>query len=129
MRILAIDLGTKSVGLAISGPLEIPQPLKSITRRNVFEELSRIIDEYSVSLIIVGLPLTLDGEEKKTARDARKFAEETKKRFKIETILMDERFTTEEGKRILSGLGIKWDKDSISALLILERYIEDRKEM
>ena len=129
MRILAIDLGTKSVGLAISGPLEILQPLKSITRRNVFEELSRIINEYSVSLIIVGLPLTLDGEEKKTARDARKFAEETKKRFKIETILMDERFTTEEGKRILSGLGIKWDKDSISALLILERYIEDRKEM
>ncbi|OYD13688.1 Holliday junction resolvase RuvX [candidate division WOR-3 bacterium JGI_Cruoil_03_44_89] len=125
MRILAIDLGIKSVGLAISGPLEIPQPLKCISRRDIFEKLKNIIDEYSVRLIVVGLPLMLGGKEGKMARDARRFATQIEERLGIKTKLVDERFSTEEANRILQEKGIKWDEDSISALLILERYLEE----
>ncbi|MDO9574937.1 MAG: Holliday junction resolvase RuvX [bacterium] len=128
MRILAIDLGTKSVGLAISGPLKIPQPLKIISRANIFKELRSIIDIYSVGLIVVGLPLTLKGKKEKMARDAKKFAIQIEERFGIKTKLVDERFTSEEAKIILKKKGIKGDKDTISALLILERYLEEESD-
>jgi putative Holliday junction resolvase len=126
MRILSIDLGTKFVGLAISGPLEIPQPLKGVSRRDVFERLKDIINEYTVELIVVGLPLTPQGKEGKMVKDARRFAVQVRKRFGIETKLVDERFTSEEARRILKEKGGKEDEDSISALLILERYLEEQ---
>ena len=128
MRILAIDLGIKSVGLAISGPLKILQPLKSISRVNIFEELRSIIDIYSVGLIVVGLPLTLDGEKGEMARNAKKFAAKIEEQFGIKTKLVDERLTSDEAKLILKKKVIKGDKDSISALLILERYLEEESD-
>jgi len=126
MRILAIDLGIKSVGLAISGPLKIPQPLKRIDRRNIFKELKSIINEYSVECIVIGLPLTLNGNEGKMARDARRFARLVEKRLGIKTNLVDERFTSKEANRILKEKGRKGEEDSISAFLILERYLEEQ---
>lgn len=127
MRILSIDLGIKSVGLAISGVLEIPQPLSSIDREDIFESLKNIIDEYSIELIVVGFPLTLKGEVGKIAKNARAFALQIEKRFKIKTELIDERFTTKEARKIMRKEGIKKDDDRISAMLILERYLESSR--
>ena len=126
MRVLAIDLGIKYVGLAISGPLKIPQPLKCIRRKNIFEGLKEVISEYSIELIVIGLPLTPAGKEGNIARNTRNFANLVEERLGIKTRLVDERFTTKEAKRVLNEKGIKGNDDSISALFILERYLEER---
>lgn len=125
MRILAIDLGIKKVGLAISGPLRIPQPLKSVSRKDIFESLKEITKDYQVKCVVIGLPLTSKGKVGKMAKEARNFANIIEERFGIETELMDERFTTEEAIRLMSHGGFKGNRDSLSALLILKRYLEE----
>ncbi len=125
MRILAIDLGTKRVGFAISGPLKIPQPLKSVSRKEVFDSLKDIIKDYNIGRVVIGLPLKTSGIEGKMAKDARDFANIIEQRLGIKTELIDERFTTEEATRLISYREFKGNKDSLSALLILKRYLEE----
>ena len=131
MKVLGIDYGSKRIGLAIGDEnLKIAVPLKTIRNDgSTFQEVAKIIEENSVSKVVVGLPLTLSGKEGQRAIEVRSFVNELKKSLpeSVEVILWDERFTTEEAYRYMAHYSKRRKKelkDSISALIILQEYLE-----
>src|SRR5215471_21508543 len=84
-RVLGLDVGSKTIGIAVSDPLGITaQGLETIRRRNKrqdFEELERLLREYNVQDIVVGYPLRLSGSEGVQSEKIRQFADELRKRF------------------------------------------------
>ena len=134
-RILGLDVGSKTIGLAVSDPLGITaQGLETIRRQNKrldFEQLGRIIQQYSVSEIVVGYPLRLSGAEGTQSEKMRLFAEELRKRFGLPVHLWDERLTSSEANRILREADLSIKKragavDRMAAVLILQNWMEAR---
>ncbi len=130
-RVLAIDFGEKRIGLAISIPeLKIPQPLRTIDRAKLWEELEKVFSQYEIETVVVGLPLRTDGTETRFSLRTRKFAKELGSKFKIPVKLWDERFTTCEAEATLRMLGKqpsrnKKEIDKLAATIILEEYLEN----
>ena len=131
-RILALDLGHKRIGVAISDPALIAaHPLGFIERTNLEEDLKKIaklIEETGARKVVVGLPVRTDGKEGKEAQQAREFAEKIRQ-LGVEVILWDERFTSIMAERILIDQGVrrekrKFKRDAIAASLLLESYLE-----
>ena len=82
-QILGIDLGEKRVGIAITVPvLEIPQPLKTVSRTLVFNELEALLQKHNITRFVVGLPLNMDGKKGNKAIEAENFGRELEDRFK-----------------------------------------------
>ena len=134
-RILGLDVGSKTIGVAVSDPLGITaQGLETIRRQNKrldFEHLARIIQQYSVSEIVVGYPLRLSGVEGTQSEKMRQFAEELRKRFGLPVHLWDERLTSSEANRILREADLSIKKragavDRMAAVLILQSWMEAR---
>ncbi|RMD47175.1 MAG: Holliday junction resolvase RuvX [Aquificota bacterium] len=132
-RILALDVGNKRIGVAYSDPLGISaNPLPYIQNdENVFEKIKKIIDEYNVGKIVVGLPLTLKGEEGEQAKITKGFVEELKKHISLPVEFVDERFTTSLAERHLRETTKKSKRkqkiDSLSAVYILKTYLESKQ--
>ena len=133
--ILALDLGARRIGLAISDPLGITaQGLPTLVRtskRKDLEALARLASQYQVCRIVVGYPLHLSGEEGAQAVAARRFAEELARVTGLPVELHDERLTTAQAERVLRDSGISLRKraqavDQLSAVLILQSYLESR---
>lgn len=131
MNILAIDYGTKNLGLAIC-LLGITMPYGKITNQNtsdIIQKISKIIKEENVSKIIIGLPLNNFDKDTETSLLIRKFSDELKDNIKnIEIIFLDEKNSTKESISLLKNTGynnrkIKEQKDSLSAVNILNRYL------
>src|SRR5438045_1787597 len=97
-RILALDVGSKTIGLAVSDPLGITaQGLETIRRsskRKDFEQLGKIIRQYDVRELVVGLPLHMSGAAGKQAERMQAFAAELRKKFQLPVHLWDERLTS-----------------------------------
>lgn len=134
-RILGLDVGSKTIGVAVSDALGITaQGLETIRRQNKrldFEQLGRIIQQYSVSEIVVGYPLRLSGAEGTQSEKMRLFAEELRKRFGLPVHLWDERLTSSEANRILREADLSIKKragavDRMAAVLILQNWMEAR---
>ena len=134
-RVLGLDVGSKTIGVAVSDPLGITaQGLETIRRQNKrldFELLGRIIQQYSVSEIVVGYPLRLSGAEGTQSEKMRQFAEELRKRFGLPVHLWDERLTSSEANRILREADLSIKKragavDRMAAVLILQSWMEAR---
>jgi putative holliday junction resolvase len=132
-RILALDLGKKRIGLALSDPLGITaQGLPTLERKNMREdlaELKRIAEENEVTLILMGHPLHMSGAEGRQAAYAREFAEKLAARTGIEVKLWDERLTTVEAQRVLRESGISIEKraravDRLSAVILLASFLD-----
>jgi len=134
MKILALDVGTKTIGMAVSDPMEmIATPVGCYKRKSLKKDLE-FFDEYikknKIEKVIVGYPLYLDGKESKMTKFVRKFYYKIKDRWGIPVELWDERLTTEEAIEILKERNIKdykkikEKKDEISAALILRSYLE-----
>ncbi len=108
MRALGIDFGLKRVGLAVSdrtGTLVSPyKTIERTTRNALFDELLEIIQKEAVETIVVGLPLSLAGEDTLTTRQARNFAESLGRRTDVPIHLMDERLTSHRPKKNLTPL-------------------------
>ena len=104
-RILGLDVGSRRIGVAVSDPLGITaQGLETLQRRNKkhdFEHLQRVIREYKVKEIVVGLPLRMSGAEGIQSDKMQVFAEELRKRFRLPVHLFDERLTSAEANRLL----------------------------
>ena len=128
-RILAIDFGERRVGLAISIPkLNIPQPLKTIERKNLWQELDEVFKTYNISTVVIGLPLHTDGREAKSTPIVKELAAELSIKYNIPVKLWDERFTTKRAEQIMHLLGKKPSRDKeavdrIAAAIILEEYL------
>ena len=109
-RILAIDLGERRAGLALSDPLGLTaQGLPTAERRNKREDLNflrGLARRHEVSLIVVGNPLNMDGSEGPQARKARAFAAEIAERLGIAVVLWDERLTSVEAHAMLDESGM-----------------------
>jgi len=134
-RILAVDYGSARIGLAVSDELGVTaQGLPTLHRsnkRNDFDHLRRIIKQYGVVEIVVGLPLRMSGDEGTQSAKVRDFAHELQRRFKLPVHLFDERLTSVEANRVLdegeiSGHRRKQVVDQLAAVLILQAFLEAR---
>jgi len=134
-RILAIDFGSRRMGLAVSDALGITaQGLETLERKNKrsdFARLERTIREYQVTEIVLGNPLRMSGEEGTQSRKVAEFAEELRQRFVLPVHLWDERLTSSEANRLLRDAEVSLHKrtlavDRMAATLILQSFLQAR---
>jgi len=134
-RVLALDLGKKRIGLALSDELGITaQGLETLQRTNIREDLARIsklVSERSVSLILIGNPLHMSGREGRQVEYAREFGERLKAASGVPVEFWDERLTTVAAQRVLRESGISIEKrakavDRLAAVILLESYLDSR---
>jgi len=132
-RVLGLDVGSRRIGLAVSDLLGITaQGLETLQRRNKRSDLAhleRIIREYEVKEIVVGLPLRMSGAEGTQAEKMQTFAAELGKRFSLPVHLWDERLTSAEANRLLRETDLSIEKrgkavDRMAAVLILQSWME-----
>jgi putative Holliday junction resolvase len=132
-RILAIDFGTKRIGLAVTDPQRIiATALETVESRNILSFLSQYFEKEVVDEIVIGLPKNLKNEDSETAPAVRAFAEQVKQKFQGKPVhFVDERFTSSIAKQTMIDGGMKKkarrDKsnvDKISATLILQTYLQ-----
>ena len=132
-RILALDLGAKRIGVAVSDPLGIiAQGLPTLAatgRKAVMVALAQIVEEQGVVRVVVGLPLRLSGEEGPEALAARTFAAELSGRLHLPVELWDERLTTVQAERTLLAGNTRRDRrrqerDRLAAILILQSWLD-----
>lgn len=138
MRIIGLDYGDKTVGVAVSDELFLTaQPLKTIFRerttklRKTLAEIESIIQEYECQKIVVGLPVGLDGQEGEMCARVREFGSALERRTGLPVVYVDERLTTKEAAGVLREGEIKaGDRkkyiDKIAASLILKTYLEEK---
>lgn len=131
-RILALDVGTKRIGVAVSDPLGITaQGLETIQRQNKrrdWEALGGVLNKYDIKEIVVGLPLRLSGAEGTQSEKMRRFAEELHEKFGLPVHLWDERWTSTEANRLLRETNLSIEKrgkavDRMAAILILQSWL------
>jgi putative Holliday junction resolvase len=132
-RILALDLGKKRIGLALSDPLGITaQGLPTLKRTNIRQDLvniAQIISEREVTLLLMGNPLHMSGDAGKQAAYVHEFAERLATHTGTPLKYWDERLTTVEAHRVLRSSGIGIEKraraiDKLSAVILLESYLD-----
>jgi putative Holliday junction resolvase len=134
-RILGLDVGSRRIGIAVSDPLGITaQGLETLQRKNKrhdFAHLERLVREYAIKEIVVGLPLRMSGAQGTQAEKMQAFAEELRRRFPLPVHLWDERLTSAEANRLLRGTDLSIQKrgravDRMAAVLILQGWMESR---
>lgn len=134
-RVLGLDVGSRRIGIAVSDPLGITaQGLQTLQRRNKrhdFLHLDRIVRDYAVKEIVVGLPLRMSGEPGTQSEKMQTFAEELRRHFKLPVHLWDERLTSAEANRLLRQTDLSIEKrakavDQMAAVLILQGWMEGR---
>ena len=134
-RVLGLDVGSRRIGLAVSDPLGITaQGLETLQRKNKrhdFAHLERVIQDYEIKEIVVGLPLRMSGAEGTQSEKMRVFAEDLQKRFQLPVHLWDERLTSAEANRLLRQTELSIEKrgkavDRMAAILILQAWMESR---
>jgi putative Holliday junction resolvase len=132
-RVLALDLGKRRIGLALSDELGITaQGLETLQRSNIREDLARLkqlASEKNVALILMGNPLHMSGREGRQAEYTREFAERLHTATGLPIEFRDERLTTVEAERVLRQSGISIEKrakavDRLSAVILLESYLD-----
>lgn len=135
-RVLGLDVGARRIGVAVSDLLGITaQGLETLRRRNKKYDLGcleRVIREYNVREIVVGLPLRMSGAEGTQSEKMRAFAEDLRKKFGLPVHLWDERLTSAEANRFLRETELSIEKrgkavDRMAAILILQGWMESRR--
>ena len=138
MRILGLDYGSKTVGVAVSDPMLITaQPLETIRReqenklRRTLARIEAICKEKEVSLIVLGFPKNLDGTLGPRAQATLEFRDKLQARLGLEPELWDERLTTNQADRVLELSGVprehrKQHLDQMAAAIILQSYLDAR---
>lgn len=138
MKIIGLDYGTKTVGVALSdGLLLTAQPYETIKRdnpkqlRKTLQRIEAIIAAEEVTEIVLGLPINMDHTEGERAKATREFQEMLERRTLLPVHLEDERLTTVEADQILEESGIARSErkeyiDKIAAAIILQQYLDSR---
>lgn len=136
MRVIGLDYGSKTVGVALSDELMLTaQPLTTIHRdrptklRQTLAQIEQIIEQYDVDHIVVGWPKKLDNEEGERCEKTKEFGDMLENRTGLEIIYQDERLTTAQADGVLEQGGIRKDKrkqyiDKMAASLILQNYLD-----
>ena len=136
MRIIGLDYGTKTVGVAVSDSLGITaQAVETITRkeenklRQTLARIEALIDEYNVEEIVVGLPKNMNNSIGERAEACRDFADKLERRTGLPVIMWDERLTTVSADNVLKECGVRRENrkavvDKIAAVFILQGYLD-----
>ena len=136
-RVLALDLGKRRIGLALSDELGITaQGLETLHRtrlREDLEKLKQLIRDKNVSMILMGNPVHMSGQEGRQSDYSREFAERLHGVSGVDVKLWDERLTTVEAQRVLRESGISLQKrtqavDRLSAVILLESYLDSQRQ-
>lgn len=134
-RVLALDFGSRRIGVAVSDPLGITaQQLPAIRRegdRKDVDAIACVAGEYCVETVVIGLPLLPGGTEGTQASKVRQFALKVNERLGLPVIPWDERFTTAQAERHLIESGVRREKrrevrDSLAAALLLQSALDAR---
>lgn len=137
MRVMAIDYGTKAIGVAVSDELRLTvRPLttirgKSSSRRQIISQLKQLSEDYQPTEIVVGLPIRMDGSIGDAAERVKKFIAELQQAVIIPVIAQDERLTSREAEQIMRDLGLdlrqrKAKSDEYAAAVILREYLDSQ---
>ncbi len=133
--ILCFDFGTKSIGVAIGQSItQTASPLKDLKAKDGipdWQQIKILLDEWQPDLIVVGLPLNMDGSESELSQRARKFGNRLHGRFGLPVVWADERLSSFEAKgEIIAQSGSRDFKsqqvDSLSAKIILEGWFRSQ---
>lgn len=135
-RVLGLDYGTKTVGVAVSDPLlltaqgvEIIRREKPGKLRQTLARIDELIESYQADKIVLGYPKNMNGTEGKRCEDTIAFQQMLEKRTNLEVILWDERLTTVSADRTMMEAGIRREHrkeyvDEIAAMFILQGYLD-----
>ena len=133
MIALALDLGDRRIGIAASDPLGLTaQPISVLERKSLVEDIAHIGElarRRRAQIIIVGLPLNMDGSVGPAARRSRRFAAALRKHLALPVELWDERLTTVEAEKALLASGQRRRqrrqlRDEVAAALLLQSYLD-----
>ncbi len=133
MKTIALDVGTKTIGVAVSDDLGITANGLDVIRRkdekSDMDSLGVFVKEHKPERIVVGIPLNADGSLGKRGLDIKRFSESVGGYFGIETVLWDESFSTVEAEKVMikADMGRKRRKkvvDKIAAVVILREYLD-----
>ena len=134
--LLGLDFGDKTIGIAVSDKSKtIATPIITIKRKGILKDIEKllsILEEYDVGGIILGLPLSLDGNENERTKKVRKFSQEIKKCKDIKIAFYDERYSSdviykELRKNSISNAKIKKKIDQMAASYILQGFLDNAK--
>jgi putative Holliday junction resolvase len=137
VRILALDVGEKRIGLAVSDPLGITaQGLEVMTRRDPETDLARLIEvarQWGVQEIVLGLPRHMDGRPGKAVPEILELGRRLKEALGVKVATLDERLTTAEAERVLLQADLSRRRrrqvvDRLAAVLILQGYLDQRRQ-
>ena len=135
-RILALDVGKKRIGLAVSDELGITaQGIQTLERTRIREDLEylkQITDRLEVKTLLIGKPLHMSGDESRQSEYTREFADRLHLHLGIPVVFWDERLTSAEAERMLRLAGASLEQrkkavDRMSAVLLLESYLGYRR--
>ena len=136
MRILGLDYGTKTVGVAVSDPLGwTAQPVETIWRkeenklRRTLARIEELIRTYEVEQLVLGLPKNMNNTLGERAEFTLEFKEKLEKRTGLPVCLWDERLTSAQAERVLMEAGVRRENrkqhlDMMAAVLILQSYLD-----
>ena len=135
MRVMALDFGSKAIGVALSDELQLAaRPLTTLRRNQlkfakVLERITTLVTEHEVGILVVGLPLNMDGTRGSAASRVESFVVELKRYVGIPVVMLDERLTSFEAEQLLREMGVgererRARSDEYAALLILRDYLD-----
>lgn len=136
MRVLALDVGERRIGVAISdagGTIALTVgviPRRS--RRQTFADIQALVDAHQAERVVVGLPLRLDGTEGEAAAGARMFAERLREVVPLPVELQDERLSTAEAERVMIAGDVRRSRrrvarDAVAAAIFLQTYLDRQR--
>lgn len=140
MRVMGLDYGSKTVGVAVSDELLMTaQPMETIWRereskiRHTLVRIEELVTAFHVGLIVVGLPLNMDESVGERAEAALAFRERLERRTSLPVVMSDERLTTVEADEMLERMNVRPENrkqyiDQIAASLILEEYMRNHPD-
>ena len=132
MRVLALDFGSKRIGIAVSDSLGITvRPVETMRRSSVERDIARLkflVEELEAEAVVVGLPLRMDGTIGDAARNAMRFIERLQTKLDVAVFAQDERLTSYEAEQMMieRGLGREQRRarsDEFAAMIILQDYL------
>lgn len=138
MRIMALDVGDRRIGVAISDPTKtLAKPLTVIERGSQKEDLARIaqlVQEHEVEEVIVGYPRSLNGKSYGQAKRIEDFALPLSRKLDVQVAFWDERFSTVSAEELMRKMGLSKEErrekvDAIAAAVILQDFLDARPNL
>lgn len=134
-RMLGIDYGEKRIGIAMTDPLQIIASPFDVFENNdhVLDKIANLVEEYNVSIVVVGNPLNLKGEQTLSTQNAVRFKETLDTKISVPVVLWDERLSTKSANNSLIEGNVSRAKrkqmvDKIAAVFILQSYMDFTKK-